>query len=87
MKLTIEEADEDSLTPYWKPDTKEKFLLIHCSYDCCCMFQYKLLRCAMTFLKRENLSQLMLAYHCHARGITNTDGRVSSLIIVRSVYL
>ena len=27
----------------------------------------------------------MLAYHCHARGITNTDGLASSLFIVRSV--
>ena len=87
MKLTKKQTKTVLHLPYWKPDTKEKFLLIHGSYDCCCMFQYKLLRCAMHFLKRENLSQLMLACHCHARGITNTDGLASSLIIVRSVYL
>ena len=46
------------------------------------MFQYKLLRCAMTYLKRcEDLSRLMLTYHCHARGITNIDGLASSLFI------
>ena len=66
------------------------------------MFQYKLLPCAMTYLKREDLSRLMnvrqlalwticprqlapirhmLAYHCHARGITNIDGLDSSLFI------
>ena len=34
-----EEADEDSL-PYWKPDTKERFLLIHGSYNCCFISHY-----------------------------------------------
>ena len=87
MKLTKKQTKTVLHLPYWKPDTKEKFLLIHGSYDCCCMFQYKILRCALTFLKSENLNQLMLAYHCHARGITNTDGLASSLITVRSVYL
>ena len=66
------EADEDVLhLPYWKPDTKERFLLIHGSYNCCCLFQYKLLLCHDLFLKREDSSRLMLAYHCLARGITN----------------
>ena len=55
--------------PYWKPDTKDRFLLIHGSYNCCCMFQYTLLRCAMTFLTREDLCRL---YACFMHLISQT---------------
>ena len=44
-----EEADEDGLTrTVLEARYKERFLLIHGWFNCCCMFQYKLLRSAKT---------------------------------------
>lgn len=47
-----EEADEDGLTPIV---LKARYVReIPGSYNCCYIFQYKLLRSARTFLKRED---------------------------------
>ena len=48
---------------YRKPDKKERFLLIHGSYNCCCIFQYKLLCCVKAKLPYTCLPLSWMWYH------------------------
>ena len=91
MKSTRKQTKTVLHLPYRKAYTKERFLLVNIrgSYNCCYMFQYKILRCVMNFLKRRKLESpfACLPFSCHAHGITNIDRLASSLFIVRSVCL